>query len=72
MSYLGCHDRDLLIPPQPVRIGRATGPAQAWSLVRRPTPSKSRLGPVQEASLVGIVALSVWWAAAELAFLLFG
>ena len=71
MSHLGHHDRDLLIPPRPTQISSAE-PIEAGSPVLRLTPSKPRHGPVQEASLVGIVALSLCWAAAEIAFLLCG
>ncbi len=71
MSYLGHTGRDLLIPPRPAQISMAA-PAKPWMPVLRLTPSKPRLGPVQEASLVGIVALSLCWAAGEIAFLLWG
>lgn len=71
MSYLGRHDRDLLIPPRPARISPVE-PARSRPPVPRLSLPSSRFGPVQEASLAGIVALSVCWAAAEVAFLLFG
>ena len=71
MSYLGPRDRDLLIPPRPTQSSRAET-AQAWSSVLRFTPTRPRLGPVQEASCVAIVALSLAWTAAEIAFRLWG
>ncbi len=71
MSYLGPRDRDLLIPPPPAQISTAHS-AQARSPVLHLTFSRPRRGPVQEASLVGIVALSLSWAAAEIAFLIWG
>lgn len=71
MSYLGPRDRDLLIPPRPAQSSMA-GAADPWAPVLRFTPEKLRLGPVQEASYVRIAALSLSWAAAEIAFRLWG
>jgi hypothetical protein len=39
---------------------------------QRRTGASTGLGPVQEASLVGILSLSGFWGLAELAFLIFG
>jgi hypothetical protein len=66
MSHLRPSDRDLLIPPPPVRISRADG-ARTGSDAPRAASPRPRLGAVQEASLVGIIALSLSWAAAEIA-----
>ena len=71
MSYLGRHHRDLLIPPRPARVSPAASSRVHPPMPRFTLPSP-RLGPVQEASLAGIVALSACWMAAEVAFLLFG
>ncbi len=48
--------------------------SDAWACPPTPrgAPSRSRPGPVQEACRVGFVALSLSWAAAEVAFLLWG
>jgi len=51
----------LIIPMPPLRVQR-----------QRRTSTGTRLGPVQEASLVGILSLSGFWGLAELAFLIFG
>lgn len=71
MSYLGPRDRDLLIPPRPVQSGMAetAGPRAP---VLRFIPARPRSGPVQEASCVGIVTLSLSWAVAEIVFRLWG
>jgi hypothetical protein len=71
MSYLGPRDRDLLIPPRPAQISTARTADPGLPMLRF-TPARPRLGPVQEASYVGIVALSLAWAAAEIAFRLWG
>ena len=46
----------------------------AWACPPMPhgAPSRPRPGPVQEACRVGYVALALSWAAAEIAFLLWG
>ena len=62
MSHLGRTDRDLVIPLPPTQISMADG---AWACPPRP-------GPAQEACRVGFVALALSWAAAEVAFLLWG
>ena len=71
MSYLGQHNRDLFIPPRPMQISMA-GTVEARPPLLRFTLSKPRLSPVQEAARVGFVALALSWAAAEIAFLLWG
>jgi hypothetical protein len=54
-----------------VQIARAdTGGQAAWE--PRSTVARLGRGAVQEASLVGIVALPLSWAAAEAALLLWG
>ncbi len=69
MSHLGRTDRDLVIPPRPTQISMAGG---AWACPPMPRGAPSRPGPVQEACRVGFVALALSWAAAEVAFLLWG
>jgi hypothetical protein len=71
MSHLRPSDRDILIPPPPVRISRADGRC-VGSDAPRFAPPRQRLGAVQEASLVGIIALSLSWAAAEIALWIWG
>jgi hypothetical protein len=53
----------LIIPMPPLRVQRRRAISAGTS---------PRLGPVQEASLVGIISLSGFWGLAELAFLIFG
>ena len=71
MSHLGRTDGDLVIPPRPTQISMAGG---AWACPPTPrgAPARPRPGPVQEACRVGFVALALSWAAAEIAFLLWG
>jgi hypothetical protein len=71
MSHLGRTDRDLLIPLRPTQISMA-GSSWACPPMPRGAPSRPRPGPVQEACRVGFVALALSWAAAEVAFLLWG
>ena len=53
----------LVIPMPPLRVQRRRAATRRTS---------TGLGPVQEASLVGILSLSGFWGLAELAFLIFG
>ena len=71
MCHLGRTGRDLAIPPRPTQISMAGG---AWACPPTPrgAPSRPRPDPVQEACRVGFVALALSWAAAEIAFLLWG
>ena len=71
MSYLGQHNRDLFIPPRPMHISMASAVGARPPLLRF-TLSRPRHGPLQEAARVGFVALALSWAAAEIAFLLWG
>ena len=43
-----------------------------WACPPRPRGARPRPGPVQGACRVGFVALALSWAAAEVAFLLWG
>jgi hypothetical protein len=67
-------DAGFAIPPRPARAGSAT--AEARLAARRQARAAGRwvrgLGPVQEASLIGIVSLLGFWGLAELALWLQG
>ncbi|MFC7476906.1 hypothetical protein ACFQS7_21240 [Dankookia sp. GCM10030260] len=67
-------DAGFAIPPRPARAGSIT--AEARLAARRHARATGRwirgLGPVQEASLVGIVGLLVFWVLAELVLSLQG
>jgi hypothetical protein len=68
-------DAGFAIPPRPARAG-ASATAEAVQAARAQARSARRwfrsLGPVQEASLVGIVSLLAFWGIAELALTLQG
>ncbi|GGC47547.1 hypothetical protein GCM10011504_27460 [Siccirubricoccus deserti] len=55
----------LVIPMPPLRVQRRRA-------ISAGTGTSHGLGPVQEASLAGIISLSGFWGLAELAFLIFG
>jgi hypothetical protein len=55
----------LIIPMPPLRV-------QRQRRISTGSPTGTRLGSVQEASLVGILSLSGFWGLAELAFLILG
>jgi len=56
----------------PARESSTAEAADPWAPVLRFTPAKTRLDLVQEAFYIGIVALTVSWAAAEIAFRVWG
>jgi hypothetical protein len=68
-------DADFTIPPCPARDGRSAT-TEALQAARGQARAARRwlhgLGPVQEASLVGIVSLLAFWSLAELALKLQG
>ena len=68
-------DAGFAIPPRPARAG-TSATAEAMHAARAQARSARRwfcsLGPVQEASLVGIVSLLAFWGLAEVALALQG
>jgi hypothetical protein len=71
-------DAGFAIPPRPARAGRTTAAAlraaeaEARSQARAARRWFGGLGPVQEASLVGIISLLGFWGLAELVLSLQG
>ncbi len=66
-------DPSLRIPAPPLRIRPAPGFPWRFALRSARRPSLlDRLGPLQEASLAGLLALSRSWGAAELVLALTG